>query len=243
VKLIFIGASHGVPEPDRKCSCALLEVGENRYLIDAGTDPVQEMVKRGMSMNSLRAVFITHMHGDHINGLLPLVDLTTWHFKDAVFTVCLPEMSAADVINAWVRALHHDVTDRISYKPVCEGLVYDDGVLRVTASATGHRPDAYAFILEAEGKRILMSGDMHFADGPVTDFAGFISEGHFDLAVGECAHFEADGYLDVLRRARPECFVINHYSGKHLESCCRLRTALSGEIPVILATDNLEITV
>ena len=41
MKITFIGSSHGVPEPGRKCACFLLEAGENVYFVDMGTDGIQ----------------------------------------------------------------------------------------------------------------------------------------------------------------------------------------------------------
>ena len=38
MRLTFLGSSHGLPEANRKCSCILVEIGENRYLMDMGTD-------------------------------------------------------------------------------------------------------------------------------------------------------------------------------------------------------------
>jgi ribonuclease BN (tRNA processing enzyme) len=39
MKITFFGSSHGFPEPHRRCSSTLIEIGENRYFIyiDANT--------------------------------------------------------------------------------------------------------------------------------------------------------------------------------------------------------------
>ena len=36
MRIVFFGSSHGVPEPNRKCSSAMVSVGENNYFIDMG---------------------------------------------------------------------------------------------------------------------------------------------------------------------------------------------------------------
>lgn len=239
MRIVFLGTSHGVPEPDKRCSCIMLEVGENHYLIDAGTEPVPALVKRGISMDSLKGVFITHMHGDHTNGLLQLVDLCTWHYKTSAFKVMIPEIEAVDAIKGWIKALHLTPRTEIEYCEVKEGPVYDDGVIKVNAMTTGHMERAYAYIVESEGKRLLFSGDMK---GPEEDFSRFLKTGHFDLAVGECAHFDAMMYESILKENPPSRFVINHFSSRRAESCYRLRRELGAEVNVTLASDNLEIT-
>ena len=55
MKITFLGSSHGVPEAHRKCSCIMIEVGENIYFVDMGTPTIDELRKRGIS--SLRCVY------------------------------------------------------------------------------------------------------------------------------------------------------------------------------------------
>lgn len=59
-----------------KGNCTLIDTGEVRFLIDAGcsakaiSDALEQV---GYTLSDLTAVFITHEHGDHTNGLWGLV--------------------------------------------------------------------------------------------------------------------------------------------------------------------------
>ena len=75
MKITFIGSSHGVPEPNRKCTCIMIEVGANVYFIDMGAPAIDELRTRGISIDAVKGVFITHMHGDHTDGLIQFIDL------------------------------------------------------------------------------------------------------------------------------------------------------------------------
>ena len=46
MRLVFFGTSHGVPEPNRHCSCAMVECGEHRYFVDMGMMAMAELVSR-----------------------------------------------------------------------------------------------------------------------------------------------------------------------------------------------------
>ena len=46
MKLIFVGTSHGVPEKDRRCSSYLLEVDGSYYIIDMGTQTIEDLRRR-----------------------------------------------------------------------------------------------------------------------------------------------------------------------------------------------------
>ncbi len=53
----------------RRSPCsALLEIGDRRYLIDAGQTNLAELFPAG----SLTAIFLTHFHPDHVQGLFHL---------------------------------------------------------------------------------------------------------------------------------------------------------------------------
>ena len=39
MRIVFFGSSHGVPEPNRKCTSVMVEVdGDHRYIIDMGRE-------------------------------------------------------------------------------------------------------------------------------------------------------------------------------------------------------------
>ena len=57
MRVIFLGTAHGLPEPNRKFSCIMIEVGENRYFVDMGCNAAEEMATRGVSFDSIKAIF------------------------------------------------------------------------------------------------------------------------------------------------------------------------------------------
>ena len=54
MKITFLGTSHGIPEADRVLSSAMIEVGDNIYLVDAGAPITEKMIsiKKIMSRNA-----------------------------------------------------------------------------------------------------------------------------------------------------------------------------------------------
>ena len=145
MKVVFFGSSHGVPEPNRSCSCVLLEVLGKRYFIDMGMDPVPELIRRGMTPEDITAVFITHAHGDHTNGLVPFADLCSWHFKEADPLIFLPEMEIVSALKGWIKLTCGGLRESIRFAKVEEGKLYDDGTICVTAMHTNHKEHAFLF--------------------------------------------------------------------------------------------------
>ncbi len=57
MKIIFLGASHGYPEPNRKCSSTLVEVGNKKYFIDMGCDAAAELATRRIPVENIDSIF------------------------------------------------------------------------------------------------------------------------------------------------------------------------------------------
>ena len=243
MRVIFLGTSHGYPEGNRRCSSTLIEVNGSRYFIDMGADVSCDIINRGIPSESVKAVFITHMHGDHTNGLIHFLDLATWAapFKNADPEIFIP--GSCDDVSACLKnwfALNGSPMRDFRFKEVQEGVIFDDGVLKVTAVRTKHCAISYSYIVEAEGKSVLFSGDL--SKHPANDFPYAALDMPLEFAVLEVAHFPATEYIPILNgRNNPKKVYFNHYSRRNIES---IGTAIKElDMPVHLATDGLEVTV
>ncbi|WP_031324520.1 MBL fold metallo-hydrolase, partial [Pseudomonas taiwanensis] len=69
--LLFLGTSAGVPTKARNVSgTAVIEAsGSHWYLVDCGEGTQHRLLHTPLSIRDLRAIFITHVHGDHCFGL------------------------------------------------------------------------------------------------------------------------------------------------------------------------------
>ena len=69
----MLGTASAMPVADRNQSAQALQVHGRLFLIDAGEGVQTQMVKYHVPMMKLEAVFISHVHGDHIYGLFGLL--------------------------------------------------------------------------------------------------------------------------------------------------------------------------
>ncbi|HYV04889.1 MAG TPA: ribonuclease Z [Blastocatellia bacterium] len=73
MKVVPLGTSSGKPTLKRGLS-ALAVVCEREWLLfDCGEGTQMQIARAGLSPSRLAAVFITHLHGDHFNGLAGLL--------------------------------------------------------------------------------------------------------------------------------------------------------------------------
>ncbi len=65
----MLGTASAMPVVGRNQSAQALQVHGRLFLVDAGEGVQGQFVKFGVSMMKLEAVFISHVHGDHVFGL------------------------------------------------------------------------------------------------------------------------------------------------------------------------------
>lgn len=242
MRISFLGTGHGIPEPNKGCSSALIEVGDRRYIIDMGTNTAEKLITKGLRLEAINAIFITHMHGDHTNGFIQFIELCNWAFKDADPAIYFPEdvEQIKSAIGAWMLCNHQQMRE-FDFRGVSAGLIYDDGVIKITAYRTEHIAVSYAYLIECEGKRVLFTGDLSSRIGP-DDFPTEVFEKPLDLAICDGAHFDSTRYFPIFDgNPNIKRLCISHYSEKYTPTVIALKNMFP-ELNPFLAKDGMEIT-
>lgn len=245
MKLTFLGTSHGVPMTTRFCTSTLLTVDGAAYLIDAGAPVADLLIRRGVPFSAIKAVFCTHMHTDHMGGLPGLLSLSNWRFKDADFDIYLSETEGIRTMRDFVACGDKAFDDaRLRFHLIEAGPFYKDEHIAVTALPTRHMGlgfPSYGFCIEAEGKRIIITGDLQ---GPAAlDFPAFAKENASDLIVTEMAHFDAATAFGHLALCPTRQVLFHHVYNNYEANMAAIRDA-EGRYPfsVRAVEDGDEVT-
>ena len=73
IAVTILGNSSAKPTATGHPSAQVVNINEQLFLVDAGEGVQRQMARCGISPLKLRAVFISHLHGDHVFGLFPLL--------------------------------------------------------------------------------------------------------------------------------------------------------------------------
>lgn len=223
MKIVTLGTSHGDHTYCRFNSSTLLEVGGERYLVDAGVPVDALLFRRGVDFNDLTAIFVTHMHGDHAAGLPNLIKYIEKMYSKGQregkgrcrpAELFLPEVAAIQPLTQWCRALHLECPSPLfSLNAVHPGVVYDAGI-KVTAHPTRHLvspggegPISFAYQIQGEGKNLLFTGDL---TADFSDFPKIALEQDFDCIFCEATHYPPPLAVPVLQRAKTKRLVFYH---------------------------------
>ena len=216
MKITFLGTAAGLPRKGQSTSCTMLEVGGKYYIFDTGAPVVNKLLDMDKTIEDIKAVFITHCHGDHLFGILDLIRCVNIEkiFPSAAVSYYLPEQIVIDAIlryySATSGAIRKDVNKLTAYS---EGVIYSDENIKVTAIPTAHmrivsRP-TYAFSVECDGKRILFTGDLS-QNLEYDDFPKIAFSEEYDAVICEGAHFDYEILKPCIKKCKTKNVFFNH---------------------------------
>lgn len=90
LKVTILGSASAKPTVNRHPSAQIVNANEQYFLVDAGEGVQQQMFRHGINPLKLRAVFISHLHGDHVYGLFPLLSTLGLYGRQTPLTVYAP---------------------------------------------------------------------------------------------------------------------------------------------------------
>lgn len=72
-KVTILGSGSAKPSITKHHSAQVVNLYEQHYLVDCGEGTQNRLLRAGVSPLKINAVFISHLHGDHVFGLFPLI--------------------------------------------------------------------------------------------------------------------------------------------------------------------------
>ena len=183
ITVTLLGTGSPIPSPDRAGPATLVSAGAEHYLVDVGRGALMRLAAAGLGAGDLDAVFVTHLHSDHITDLNDVIT-TRWVMTlvPTPLTVVGPVGTAA-VVGHLMAALEPDVAYRIAHHadlqepPRVDVIEVDDGSIDlpghvvVRCAPTDHKPVepsvGYRFDLTDGDARasVVLAGDTVPCDG------------------------------------------------------------------------------
>ncbi|MDP4247517.1 MAG: MBL fold metallo-hydrolase [Bacteroidota bacterium] len=207
----------GDPQPilDRFGPSILVQAGGQSLLFDAGRGCLQRLRQIDLPYDKINALFLTHLHSDHVVGL-PDLWLTGWLIsrRDHPLSVFGPK-GTREMIEHLQEAFAFDVKIRIEddkmpqagskllATEIQEGQVFKKNGVTVIAFEVDHGPvkPAFGYRIEYNGHSVVLSGDTRYSENLIKFAKGT------DLLVHEVVIGP-----DTLSRSDPKYPILAHHT-------------------------------
>ena len=151
LRVTFLGTGGAIPTTERNPSAVFVNREGEEFLFDCGEGTQRQMMRYGTGF-SVSAVFLSHVHGDHVFGLPGLAQ--TWGFqgREAPLSVFTPRGTRRDVerlLTAW---------GDLSYPVTVEEIAPGETAVRgedyaIEAVATEHRTTSVGYALVEDERK------------------------------------------------------------------------------------------
>ena len=271
IKVTLLGT--GTPQPimERFGASILVQAGSEILLFDAGRGCLQRLLQINMSYDKINALFLTHLHSDHIVGL-PDLWLTGWLISRRVTPLnVFGPTGTAEMMNYLRKAFAFDIKMRIEddrrseegskflVKEIQQGVVYEKNGVKVTAFEVDHYPivPAFGYRVEYNGHSVTLSGDTRYSENLIKFAKGtdlLIHEvavapdtlGKSDPAYPILAHHTTPEQASkVFNEVKPKLAAYSHivkiYGRNEQELSKRTKANYSG--PFVIGTDLMSFSI
>jgi len=201
MELQFLGSGDAFGSGGRFNTCLCIRDARGAFLVDCGASSLIAMRKFGVDPNTIRAVLITHLHGDHFGGL-PFFLLDARHLAKRARPLFLIGPAGFEArLKAAQEALFPGSSCTmlgftLDYRELTPEMRCTGSGFAVTPFLAEHEAGAPCFSLriECDGKIVSYSGDTEWTERLVLAAQGA------DLFICECSSYERPlkGHLDYV---------------------------------------------
>jgi ribonuclease Z len=147
--VVPLGTGAGRPTSRRNVSALALVRGGELLLFDCGEATQHQARHAGLRLGHVGAVFLTHLHGDHVNGLPGLIGSLTLSGREAPLRVVGPAGVASWLkLLGELRVVWPGFPLEVVELSGAGGIALETPEYTVEARALDHRVPAYGFALQ-----------------------------------------------------------------------------------------------
>jgi len=147
LEVVFLGTSSATPTKGRNLPAVAIRREGEVVLMDCGEGTQKSFVEYGLGINKQMVIVITHLHGDHVNGLLGLLQTMSMSQRGKTLTIVGPEG-----LFRWVKTsmemLQIGLLFDLRFVAARPGVVLRREVYRIRCARAKHSIDAWSYVFE-----------------------------------------------------------------------------------------------
>ncbi|MCM1310042.1 MAG: ribonuclease Z [Bacteroides sp.] len=162
-KVHILGTGSATPSLRHMPSSQVVEHNGKLFMIDCGEGTQLQMMRMRLKFGKLNNIFISHIHGDHILGVLGLISTMALHEKGSALTIHIIQ-EGADIIKSLLATLIGDTPFNLNFDIIDpqakQQLLFEDSTLTVSSFPLFHRVPTVGFLFREKPKPRHINGEM-----------------------------------------------------------------------------------
>lgn len=144
----ILGSNAAIPAYNRHPSSQVVNYNGNIFLVDCGEGAQFRMNHFGIKRGRLDNIFISHLHGDHFFGLVPLLTSFNLNWREHPLNIYGPP-GLKEIIDIHFKYANTTLRYEINFHPIeadTAKVVYEDNMITVETIILKHRLPTTGFL-------------------------------------------------------------------------------------------------
>jgi len=147
----FLGTSSAAPSRSRGLPAIAVQRESDLIIMDCGEGIQRQLLGLGLGLNRDTLILITHLHGDHVTGLLGLLQTMSLAQRKKELTVVAPP-ALLEWLEHTSHLLHIGLTFGIRFVPARSGTVITNSRFDVRAARAEHSVEAFCYLVRERAR-------------------------------------------------------------------------------------------
>ena len=178
--LTILGANSAIPIGNRFPTSQIVEFNQHKFMVDCGEGTQLQIRKNKIKLQGLKAIFISHLHGDHYFGIFGLLGTMNLLGRTVPLQIFSPP-GLKEIIDLQMKVGNSGYEFDLNFIELNHGqseLIYEDDIVEVSTIPLKHRIPTNGFLFrEKPGKRKINKFHIEEYKIPVSQING-IKEGN-----------------------------------------------------------------
>lgn len=165
----ILGCGSALPTAHHNPSSQVVEIRGKFFMVDCGEGTQAQVRRSHINFSKLQAVFISHIHGDHVFGLMGMISTFGLQGRTAPLHVYAPEGYEA-LFHAEMQMFCSTIDYEVIFHPVdtsVRQVIFEDRSLTVETIPLKHRMPCAGFLFkEKQGERHINPKALEFYNVP-----------------------------------------------------------------------------
>ncbi|MFI3280728.1 MAG: ribonuclease Z [Rikenellaceae bacterium] len=144
----ILGSSSAKPTASRHQSGQVVNINEQLFLVDGGEAVQKQMFRYGINPLKLRAIFVSHLHADHVYGVFPLLSTMSLYGRKSAIKIYAPAPFGA-MLESYLTFFGGDMAYAVEWIEVDTSkhqIIFENRTLEVWSVPLRHRLPTSGYI-------------------------------------------------------------------------------------------------